>query len=98
MIPKILYWLIAGSRGGENRLRILLVLEERPLNAKQIADELGVDYKTVQHHSGVLAKHGLIDTLGGGYGKAYTLSAEMEANVNELSKIVRTKKRFQKTG
>ncbi|HPX77955.1 MAG TPA: ArsR family transcriptional regulator, partial [Methanobacterium sp.] len=32
-MKKLLWWLIAGSSGGPNRARIILMLNERPYNA-----------------------------------------------------------------
>ncbi len=93
IIRKLLYWLIAGSRGGENRARILMLVRDKPMNAKRIADTLGLDYKTVQHHIEVLNKHTLLDSIGEGYGKAYTISPEMEAVADEIPKIFRNRKK-----
>jgi predicted ArsR family transcriptional regulator len=33
---------------------IIATLKEMPRNASQLADELGLDYKTTWHHLGVL--------------------------------------------
>ncbi len=93
IVKKLLYWLVAGSRGGENRGRMLMLLKDRPMNAKQIADALDLDYKTVQHHLDVLKKNTLIDNIGEGYGKAYTISPEMEAVADELPKIFKNRKK-----
>ncbi len=93
MLKKLLYWLVAGSRGGENRARILMLVRDRPRNAKQIADSLELDYKTVQHHLDVLTKHELLAIIGEGYGKAYTLSPEMEVMADELGKLLKSGKK-----
>ena len=53
-MKKILWWLIAGTKGGINRARILSLLNERPYNAHQLAEKLDLDYKTVRHHIKVL--------------------------------------------
>ncbi|MFH1095446.1 MAG: winged helix-turn-helix domain-containing protein [Candidatus Micrarchaeota archaeon] len=91
-LKKLLYWLVAGSRGGPNRARLLMLLSDRPANAKQISDSLKLDYKTVQHHVELLLKHGLLDAIGEGYGKAYTLSPEMEGMMDEIRKLVKNRK------
>ncbi|MDP3066542.1 MAG: hypothetical protein Q8N08_07375, partial [Methanobacteriaceae archaeon] len=44
----LLWWLIAGNRGGINRARIINELQSRPYNANQLAKSLGLDYKTAQ--------------------------------------------------
>jgi len=93
IIKKLLYWLVAGSRGGENRARILMLVRDKPMNVKQIADRLGLDYKTVQHHLEVLNKHLLLDSIGEGYGMAYTISPEMEAVADEIPKIFKSIKK-----
>ncbi len=55
MITKrLLWWLIAGTRGGVNRARIILALHDLPSNANQLAEHLGLDYKTIRHHLDVL--------------------------------------------
>ncbi|MFT4945432.1 MAG: hypothetical protein ACI9K3_001379, partial [Halovenus sp.] len=41
-MEKALWYLIAGTRGGENRARIIRLLDERPRNANRLADKLDV--------------------------------------------------------
>lgn len=81
---RIVYWLLAASKGGVNRIKILKLLKESPGNIKQVADKLGLDYKTVQHHILLLVKHGLAETSGEGYGKIYFVSQDMEEMWNEF--------------
>ncbi len=88
LLKKLLYWLIAGSRGGHNRARIIMFISKHPANAKRIADGLEIDYKTALHHLGVLLKHGLLDCIGEGYGKAYALSPEMEGMLDEVRRFL----------
>jgi len=71
---RLLWWLIAGTRGGVNRARILLRLHERPYNANQLAELLKLDYKTVRHHLGYLMKHEVIVQQGEGYGSVFFLA------------------------
>src|SRR5256885_522825 len=54
---RLLSFLFTGTRGGNNRLRIMLLLAEMPLNTHQIAKELGLDYKAIQFHLEVLEKN-----------------------------------------
>ncbi len=84
---KILWWLIGGTRGGKNRLRIIVTLEDQPMNANQLSEELELDYKTVQHHLRLMEKHHVITTMGDGYGKNYFLTEQMEANLDKLKDI-----------
>jgi predicted transcriptional regulator len=60
-----LWWVIAGTRGGASRAKIILFLKERPSNASQLAELLGMDYKTVRHHLEVLLENRLIVRVGG---------------------------------
>ncbi|MDD5162713.1 MAG: winged helix-turn-helix domain-containing protein [Candidatus ainarchaeum sp.] len=75
---RIVYWLLVGSRGGENRIKILLLLKKEPSNLKKIADSLNLDYKTVQHHADIMSKHGLVESTGNRYGKIFFVSQDME--------------------
>ena len=80
-MKKLLWWLIAGTRGGPNRARIINLLYERPYNANQLSEELKLDYKTVKHHLNVLKKNQIINTpTEDSYGKMYFLSNFMENN------------------
>ena len=87
VVRRILWWVITGNRGGANRARIILTLKAQPLNANQLAQKLGMDYKTVRHHLSVLMKNRLILEVGQGYGSMYFLSPELEQNYEEFVKI-----------
>lgn len=76
----LLQWLIAGSRGGVNRARIIQALRDEPQNANQLTGLLGVDYRTVRHHLDVLEKNGIVTSMGERYGVMFFLSSEMEQN------------------
>jgi len=43
----VLWQVLAGTRGGPNRARLLRAVEERPRNANQPAEALDLDYRTV---------------------------------------------------
>lgn len=77
-MEKTLWYLLTGMRGGENRVRIIRALMERPRNANQLSESLDLDYKTVRHHLGMLEEHGVVETEGGGYGDMYFLSSRFE--------------------
>ena len=47
---RLLWFVFAGSRGGLNRLKIISKLKNNPFNINQLANELGLDYKAIQHH------------------------------------------------
>ena len=83
----LLHWLIAGTRGGVNRGRLILELREEPMNANQLGNALGVDYRTVRHHLDVLEKNGLVTSMGERYGKMYFLSLELEESWDLFEEI-----------
>ena len=85
---KRLFWfLFAGSRGGLNRLKIVSVLKKNPLNTNQLAKELGLDYKAIQHHIRVLEKNNLITKVGEKYGVIYFISNFLEINMELFNEI-----------
>jgi predicted transcriptional regulator len=85
---KRLFWfLFAGSRGGENRIRIIDFLKKRPYNINQLADTLGVDYKLVQHHIGVLERNNMVTKTGEKYAVLYFISNYLEANIEAFNEI-----------
>jgi DNA-binding transcriptional ArsR family regulator len=79
-IRRVLLWLIAGSRGGQTRGRIIIALKGTPQNANRLSENLNMDYKTIRHHLEVLRKNSIITTVGEGYGITYFLSSDMEQN------------------
>ena len=86
---RLLWFVFAGSRGGLNRLRIISKLRENPLNTNQLAKELGMDYKGIQHHIKVLEKNNLITSVGEKYGVAYFISTFLEVNMETFDEIER---------
>lgn len=79
--------MIAGTRGGKTRGKILNALIDRPCNANQLSEILDFDYKTVKHHLEVLKKNKLIVTEGDKYGVIYFPSQMLEDNQDEFNKI-----------
>jgi predicted ArsR family transcriptional regulator len=86
-MEKVLWYLLVGTRGGENRARIIGVLDERPRNANQLADCLGLDYNTVRYHLDVLVEHDVLETGGDEYGKLYFLTDRFEHHKEEFERI-----------
>lgn len=84
----ILWLIIAGTRGGINRARILNLIKETPTNANKIATILKLDHKTVIHHVEILSKHELISKDDKDYGAAYNLTQIMKDNQNVLVEIM----------
>jgi DNA-binding transcriptional ArsR family regulator len=84
----LLGWLIAGTRGGASRAKIIETLRETPQNANQLATQLGMDYRTIRHHLKVLEKNKIITTAGEGYGTTYFLAPVLEENYGLFEEIV----------
>lgn len=85
---QLLWWLIGGSRGGKNRLRIVRTLNDRPMNTNQLAEDLDLNYRTVQHHLELLEENQVLTTAGEEYGQMYFLTDRMEENLELLDQIV----------
>ena len=90
-------WLIAGTRGGMTRAKIISALREVPQNTNQLATLLEMDYRAIKHHLDILQKNKLVIVAGEGYGTTYFLSTVLEENYplfeEILSKIGKNQKR-----
>jgi len=72
---KTLFWLLfAGSRGSDNRIRIMSALRKRPTNKNQLSTELDIDYKGIQYHLKILKENNLVKKIGNKYGATYYVS------------------------
>ena len=86
---KNLLWMVfANSRGGNNRIRMIMALKRSPLNAHQLAKELELNYRAIQHHIGVLEKNSLVAHVGEKYGTVYYLSTLIEINMAIFDELV----------
>lgn len=85
----LLGWLIAGTRGGPTRAKIIMALKESPQNANQLATLLGMDYKTMRHHLEVLEKNKMLTSVGDHYGSTYFLSQVLEDNYELFEEIAK---------
>jgi len=86
---KMVFWfLFVGSRGATNRIRIMSALRKRPSNRNQLATELGVEYKAIQHHLKLLEKNNLVIKTGNRYGLTFFVSALFEYNEIVFEEIV----------
>lgn len=84
---RFLWKLLAGTKGGMNRARIIDELRNRPYNANQLAERLSLNYKTIKYHIEVLEKNKIVISSGKGYGALYFLSDKMEENFDIFLKI-----------
>jgi len=72
---RILWYVFATTRGGPTRIKIMDLLIERPYNLHQMSRELGMDYKTVQHHVRMLEENRILTPEERKYGSIYFPSA-----------------------
>jgi len=87
-MKNLLWYLIAGTKGGETRGKIIELLRKKPSNANKIAEILKLDYKTVRHHLEVLEKNNIIIAVNkGSYGAVYFLSELMESYIKVFGEI-----------
>lgn len=85
---KRLYWYIfAGMKGGPTRIKMVKLILQKPLNINQIKTELGMDYKTIQHHIKVLEENRIIISEDKKYGTAYFSSPLFQQNIQIFEEI-----------
>ena len=86
-VKRLLWFIFTGSRGGLNRLKIISKIRINPQNINQLAKEMNIDYKEIQHNIKVLEKNNLITKMGEKYGVAYFPSSFLEANMVTFEEI-----------
>ncbi|WP_316504180.1 winged helix-turn-helix domain-containing protein [Nitrosopumilus sp.] len=84
----ILWSIIAGTRGGANRVKILNLIKDTPSNANKIATVLNLDHKTVIHHVKILSKNNLVVKAEKAYAAEFELSQIMKENQIALEEIM----------
>lgn len=84
----VLWYVLASSRGGPTRIRILEAIDERPRNANQLATELDLDYTTIRHHLSVLTDNNVLRKSGEEYGAVYLLTDQVESNWDIVEEIL----------
>ncbi len=87
---QVLYWLIANSVGGANRVKILDELFRKPQNANELSENCSIEYKTIRYHLKVLLENDFVDVAGSGYGKTYFISKRLIEHKEYFEKISRT--------
>lgn len=85
---RLLWFVFVGSKGGLNRIRLISIIRNKPLNANQLAKEMNLDYKAIQHHIKVLEKNNLITRVGDKYGATFFISTFLEVNLPVFDEIV----------
>lgn len=86
-LRRILWYLLGGTRGGPTRIRILRLLRDRPYNTNQIAEQLDLDYKTVQHHLEVLQENRVLSKSGDQYGAVLLPTPDMDDSWEAFEEI-----------
>ena len=86
-LRRLLWFLLGGSRGGENRARIIRSLKSKPNNLNRLAGELGLQYKAVQHHMRILLANSLVITSGEKYGLLYSFTPWFLAHIEVFDQI-----------
>lgn len=84
----VLWYVLTGTRGGKNRVRLLRAVDERPRNANQLAEDLELDYKTVRHHLDVLMENNVVQNSGDGYGTVYLPSDRTRSHWGTVETII----------
>jgi len=87
-MKNLIWYLVAGTRGGETRANIIHLIIKKPSNANKIASALELDYKTVRHHLEILEKNNVIYALQKGkYGAVYFITELMDTNLAVFEEI-----------
>ena len=84
----VLWYVLTGTRGGANRVRLLRAIDERPRNANKLAEDLDLDYKTVRHHLDVLMDNGIVRSSGDDYGAVYLPTDRARAHWDTVEEIL----------
>ncbi|RJT07825.1 winged helix-turn-helix domain-containing protein [Halococcus sp. IIIV-5B] len=84
----VLWYVFMGTRGGENRARLLRALADRPRNPNQLADDLDLDYTTIRHHLDVLVENDVLRNSGDEYGAIYLPTDRARANWETVERII----------
>ena len=95
----LLWYLLAGTRGGPNRLRILQELRVNPHNAHQLSAVLGIDYRTIRHHLNLLERNGLVQRpVGKGYASPYELAPDVLVRFEEIRALQEARPNQRRVG
>jgi predicted transcriptional regulator len=85
------YWLLAGSKGAANRLRIIQILDTKPMNLNELSKQSDLNYKTAQHHIELLMENNLVSKAGNRYGQVFFISEQLKTHDALVKKLLETK-------
>lgn len=86
----VLWYVLASSRGGPTRVRVVRALDERPRNANQLATDLDLDYTTVRHHLDVLMGNNVVRRTDDEYAAVYLFTEQAKSNWHVVEEILDT--------
>lgn len=86
----VLWHVLASSRGGPTRCRVVRALEERPRNANELAEELELDYTTVRHHLDVLGENNVVRSTDDDYAAVYLFTDQVRDHWDVVEEILET--------
>ena len=89
-VKTLFLFIFANSKGGPTRIKIISLLRRGNLNANQLSAALGMDYKCICHHMGVLEKNNLAGKFGNGYGATFCIMPLLEKNMEVFNEILST--------
>lgn len=84
----VLWYVLTGTRGGPNRVRLLRAIDERPRNANQLAEDVDLDYTTVRHHMEVLIENDIVEKSGDDYGAIYLTTDRVDHHWETVETII----------
>lgn len=86
-MESVLWYVLTGTRGGPNRVRLLRAIDEQPRNANKLAESLDLDYKTVRYHLNVLVKNDVVRKNGDDYGAVYQTTHRVDTHRETIQEI-----------
>lgn len=86
----VLWYVLASSRGGPTRARIVRALDDRPRNANELARHLDLDYTTVRHHLEVLGDNNVVKRSADEYGAVYLFTDRADQHWETVAEILET--------
>ena len=87
-MESVLWYVLTGTRGGPNRIRLLRAINQRPRNANKLAEDLDLDYKTVRHHLDVLTDNEMVEKSGDDYGAIYLTTDRLDHHWETVEEIM----------